>query len=109
MSLYSLKETCEECINAEFHKCCGNFCRCKEGHEDEVNYLHGSCKYKTVDPIAPQSVLSDVSTKIYTPYRGLLPFKLGGEWHWNKEVKETITVTIVDGSNISVTIKKELV
>lgn len=46
MSLYSLEEICIDCLNAVFHKCCNNFCKCKDDHEDIVNYCFGTCEEK---------------------------------------------------------------
>ena len=47
MSLFSHNEICEGCIHAVFHTCCNNFCRCKEGHEQEVDHIKCECEYKS--------------------------------------------------------------
>ena len=46
MSLYSHDEVCETCKFAEFHSCCGQFCYCKEGHEEDMSALLGTCEFK---------------------------------------------------------------
>ncbi len=48
MSLFSLKEICKGCVHASWHDCCGNFCHCKNHHENDVNDYDGSCGYKVL-------------------------------------------------------------
>lgn len=46
MSLYFMEEICEGCRLAQFHLCCGNFCKCADGHEENVDFMHGKCEHK---------------------------------------------------------------
>ena len=46
MSKFSFEEICEHCDHAEFHKCCGQFCHCKEYNEEFVDHNYGECEEK---------------------------------------------------------------
>jgi len=50
MSLFGLDEICRECSKAIIHECCGRFCRCKDGHEDDTSSTRGTCPYKVERP-----------------------------------------------------------
>lgn len=44
--------------------------------------------------------------RIYIPFYGLLPFKLGGKWHWYRKIKVTY---LINPDNQESPIKTELV
>ncbi len=44
--LFSFMGICETCIFAKIHNCCGNFCYCSEGHEEQVDFYEGECEFK---------------------------------------------------------------
>lgn len=46
MMLYSHIEICELCLSACIHQCCGNFCHCKDNHEEELDFKRGTCEYR---------------------------------------------------------------
>jgi hypothetical protein len=51
MSLYTHEEICVDCNLAVFHCCCKKFCRCLEGHENEVDGIACSCAYKPSEKV----------------------------------------------------------
>lgn len=44
--LYTEEEICCGCEYAVFHECCDKFCRCTEGHIEEIDCLDGKCEFK---------------------------------------------------------------
>lgn len=47
MSLYTHEEVCVGCIYAEFHECCGKFCRCIL--DETIDTIRGTCEMKKTE------------------------------------------------------------
>ena len=58
MSLFTPDEVCKDCYNAEFHECCGRFCKCT--YNEEIDPLTGKCEmYRNNDEARVEEAMRD--------------------------------------------------
>ncbi len=63
MSLYSLSEVCEWCVNATFFDCGSCLKECKVGAQSCVSPLDGFCPQRKLKENAPKHVREDHDRK----------------------------------------------